>query len=101
MKKVIVLKWVENGQRYVKEIDRQEMLEKFQKLVAEYQDNNEISRKLTKIIPTAQYIFIQKDYNETQEVPSISYKINEVVGILKILRHHKIVWGILTEYCQQ
>ena len=101
MKKVIVVKWIEDWQKHVKEIDRQEMLDKFRKLAEEYQDNNEISLKLIKIIPTAQWILIQKDHNNTQEVPSISYKINEVVGSLKILRHHKIVWSILDDYCQE
>lgn len=100
MKNVIELKWIEGGQKYVKQVNRQEILEKFQVLVKNYQDNNEISRKLTKIIPTAEEIRINEDYNSTQEIPCITYQINEVVGILKIRRHHKIVWGILHEYCQ-
>lgn len=101
MKNVITLKWVEKGQKHVKQANRQEMLEKFQMLVRDYQDNNEISIKLTKIIPTAKEIRINKDYNATQEIPCITYVINEAVGILKILRHHKIVWSVLHEYCKE
>lgn len=101
MKNVITLKWVEKGQKHIKQVNRLEMLEKFKMLVKNYQDNNEISIKLTKIIPTAREIRINKDYNLTQEIPCITYSINEVTGILKILRHHKIVWSVLDRYCQE
>ena len=101
MKNVITLRWIEKGQKHVKQVNRREMLEKFQMLVRDYQDNNEISIKLTKIIPTAKEIQINKDYNLTQEIPCITYLINEVTGILKILRHHKIVWSVLHEYCKE
>lgn len=101
MKETISLKWIRNGELGVCEVNRQEFLQRFQELVKNYPDNNEISQKLVKIIPHATQIKINYDINQTQDTPVITYRIhNDVLGILKILRHHKIVWNTLNEYCK-
>ena len=102
MRETISFRWIKNGELGGREVSRVEMLSKFQELVKDYPDNNEIAIKMTEIIPKVTQIKINFDLNKSQDVPCIAYKVdNEVVGILKILRHHKIVWGILNKYCQE
>ena len=94
--------WLEKGMRYQKELKRDEVYAIFDGLVKGYAsaDNNEISKKLVQIIPEVDKIFINRDHNETQDVPFIVYYINDEVHILKIRNCHKIVWTILNEYCK-
>ena len=51
------------------------------------------------VIPYADKIFIDKDYNDTQDIPMIIYEIDRKKNVLKIIRYHKIVWAILDKYC--
>lgn len=99
---IINLRWIEKNMRHHKELKRDEVYAIFEGLVKGYasSDNNEISKKLIEIIPEVDEIFINKDHNETQDVPFIVYYINEEVHILKIRNCHKIVWTILNEYCK-
>ena len=104
MKKTTInFRWLEKGIRYHKELKRDEVYAVFEGLVKGYAscDNNEISKKLILIIPEVEEIFINKDYNATQDVPFIVYYMDGgEVHILKIKNHHKIVWTILNEYCK-
>lgn len=102
MKETITMRWIRDGKHGEKEIDRQEFLSKFKELVAGYPDNNEISKKMCLLIPDLEQIRIDYDINQTQDTPCITYKIhNGVFGFFKILRHHKIVWNTLHEYCKE
>lgn len=93
------LKWIEQGEAYEKELVRLEVMAVFYGLYKGFAEDNEISEKLVKILPDVEWIKINKDHNETQEVPCITYKANDIVGVMKIIRHHKIVWTILNTYC--
>lgn len=98
----ITFSWLEKSMRNRKQLKREEVYAIFDGLVKGYasSDNNEISKKLIEIIPDVDEIFINKDHNETQDVPFIVYYINGEVHVLKIRNCHKIVWTILNEYCK-
>lgn len=95
------LKWIEQGKTYEKKLARFEVMTVFYGLYKGFAEDNEISEKLLKIIPDVEWIRINKDHNETQEIPCITYKANGAVGVMKIIRHHKIVWAILNKYCNK
>ncbi len=102
-KTTITFSWIEKSMRYQKQLRRDEVYAIFDGLVKGYasSDNNEISKKLIEIIPEVDEIVINKDHNETQDVPFIVYYMDGgEVHILKIKNHHKIVWTILNEYCK-
>ena len=98
----IKLRWIEEGEEHKKELDREKMYEVFEGLVKGFERDNYISRKMiSEIVPDVDSIFINKDYNSTQDVPSMAYKIDGVNYLLKIKRYHKIVWSILNKYCTE
>ncbi len=95
----IILNWFENGKRTEKEINRESVMAVFEGLKEGFDGNNEISRKLLDVLPNVDEITINKDYIETQDVPSIAYSIDGSHELLKIMRCHKIVWAILDKHC--
>lgn len=95
----IMLKWMEKGKKNQKKLDRKEVGVVFKGLALGFSDDNEISKKLLEILPEVDEIFLNKDSNETQDVPYIAYYINGKENILKIKRYHKVVWSILEKYC--
>lgn len=97
----IILKWVEKGKKQKKFVNREKMLAVFQGIAIGFSDDNEISKKLVELIPYVEEIKINKDLNETQDVPCITYKVNGEKEIIKIIRYHKIVWAILNKYCSE
>lgn len=98
MKETIRFTWLQQGRKHEKTVKREAVLSAFKGLVVGFEGDNEISLKLTEIIPYADEIHINKDYNATQDVPSICCKIDGEKECLKIMRHHKIVWSILEKY---
>lgn len=98
----IIFSWKKNQEVHQKELERNEVYAVFDGLVKGYAsvDNNQISKKLVRIIPEVDKIFINADHNGTQDVPYIVYYINGERKILKIKRCHKIVWTIFDEYCK-
>lgn len=99
----IIFSWKDNGEIYQKEIDREAFYSMFDGLAKgfEKEGDNRVSKKLIKIIPDANKIFINKDINRTQDDPFIVYYISgEEPKILKIKRCNDIVWGILLKYCK-
>lgn len=95
----IRLKWISKGEKHEKMLNREEVMAVFEGLVKGFTDDNEISEKLLKIIPKAEWLKINQDHNDTQEIPCITYGLNGSVYVLKIIRYHKIVWSILNKYC--
>ena len=77
----IIFKWVEKGKKHQILLNREKMLMVFEGIALGFK--------------------INKDLNATQDVPSISYKVNGQRGMLKIIRYHKIVWAILDKYCSE
>ena len=45
--------WKKEGKIFKKEIERLKMIAPFEKLIKEFKNNNEISKKLVKVIPVA------------------------------------------------
>ena len=98
----IKFSWVKSGYMHQKEIDRKAMFDVFDGVRKGFEGDNRISRALVEdIIPNADSIFINKDFNDTQTEPSISYKIDGKSKLLKIIRYHKIVWAIFDKYCTE
>lgn len=99
----IDFQWTEGGETHNRILDRKKLYAIFNGLAEGYAgDDNEISAKMVKdIIPYVDKISINKDHNETQEDPLISYEIDRQLRVLKIKRCHKIVWSILDRYCTE
>ena len=99
----IIYGWRENGTDHQKEIDRNDFYAMFDGLAKGFEKvgDNEISKKLVEIIPEVDKIFINKDINETQDVPSIEYHVADEANLIKIMRWHNIVWSILNKYCTE
>ena len=98
----IELTWVHEGKKYMKELVREDFYAIFSGLVAGFRDDNVISQKMIQdIIPHADKIFINKDFNETQNIPTLVYFIGDEKNIFKIMRYHKIVWSILDKLCTE
>ena len=102
-KTAIIYEWVERSKKHQKEICREDLYAIFEGLAKGFEKmgDNEISKKLIEIIPEVDRICINKDANETQDVPSIVYYSNGNKNLLKIMRGHKIVWSILEKYCTE
>lgn len=97
----IILEWTENGKKSQKQLERKEIKEVFKGLSMGFRDDNEISKRMLKIIPEVDKIFIYKDVNRSQDDPFIIYCIDGEEDILKIKRYHKIVWAIFDKYCTE
>lgn len=99
----IDFQWIAGGKEHNKILDRQKMYSIFNGLAEGYaEDENEISTTMVNdVIPYADKISINRDYNETQDIPMISYEIARKTKVLKIKRYHKIIWAILDRYCTE
>ena len=100
-KETINLQWIEKEKRYEKEISRQDIIDIMKSLKNGFDENNEISKKLCEILPNTVSITLNKDRNEQLDIPMISLKVGENTYVLEIRRNHKIIWGILNEYCKE
>lgn len=97
----IDLIWTEKGIKHKRNLKRNEVYSVFKGIEKGFVGDNEIAKKLIKIIPIVDKIYINKDYNETQDVPFIIYYVGEESKIIKIIRYHKIIWAILDKYCTE
>ena len=100
-KEPIILKWIEKGKVGEKEIDRQAMYDIMLAIKQGFDDDNEISSIMVEYIPKLITIEINKDRNEQLEVPMICCINEDAVKVVKIIRHHKIIWSILNKYCTE
>ena len=103
MKNVIMLTYVVKSKTYQGEIDRQKFFDWMKDIAERFKGNNEISTRFVKLIPKMTKMEINKDINETQDVPFVLYEelnSNEQ-KILKIMRCHHIIWGFLDHYCDE
>lgn len=100
-KETINLQWIEKEKRYEKEISRQDIIDIMKSLKNGFDENNEISKKMCEVLPTTVSIMINKDRNEQLDIPMISLKVGENTYVLEVRRNHKIIWGILNEYCKE
>lgn len=95
------LRWCEKGAINEKEIAREQFINIMKSLKDGFGDNNEISKKLCKFLPEVQTIFINKDRNDELDIPTIVlYFEDNAHKIIEIRRNHKIIWGVLNEYCK-
>lgn len=98
-KEPIILKWIEKCKTYEKEIDRQSMYDIMLAIRQGFNEDNQISSIMVEYIPKLITIEINKDRNEQLEVPMICCINEDAVKVIKIIRHHKIIWEILNKYC--
>ena len=100
-KETINLQWIEKEKMYEREISRQYIIDIMKSLKNGFDENNEISKKMCEVLPKTVSIMINKDRNEQLDIPMISLKVGENTYVLEIRRNHKIIWGILNEYCKE
>ena len=103
MKDTIQLNYVVKGKRYEGKINRKEFFDWMRDISERFKGNNEISIKFVGLIPKMTEMEINKDINETQDVPFVLYKEEnkEQRKVLKIMRCHHIIWGFLDHYCDE
>lgn len=99
----IIYEWIEEGKKHQKTISRENFYVMFEGLAKGFSKigDNEISKKLVEVIPEAERICINKDINETQDIPSIIITTGPKRKQIKIMRRHVIVWSILNRYCTE
>ena len=95
----LTLKWKKEGKIFKKEIERLKMIAPFEKLIKEFKNNNEISKKLVKVIPVATEIHINWDC--TADVNRVYYTIEGATKSIPIIGAHSIVWTKLKELCTE
>ena len=100
-KETINLQWIEKEKMYEREISRKYIIDIMKSLKNGFDENNEISKKMCEVLPKTVSIMINKDRNEQLDIPMISLKVGENTYVLEIRRNHKIIWGILNEYCKE
>ena len=85
-----------------KKVEREKMLNLFKEISNNFSANNEISNQLVEIIPSLKAIEIDRVRNAQCDVPFINCEMNDGTSkVIRILRWHKIVWGILDEFCRE
>ena len=99
---ILYLAWKENGGVDEKPINRELFYDVMDGIRKGFPDDNEISTIFCeKIIPEAEYIFVDKDRNKEMTAPFIQYKVNGETKVLEIIRYHKVIWALLDRYCQK
>lgn len=101
--KDIILFYSEKGITYQGSINRAVFLDKMNKLISWYPTCNENAKTLVNIIPKAEYFKINSDFNETQDIPIIEYKLSGADPsdrrIIKLMRPYTIIWSMIDQYC--
>lgn len=101
--KDIILFYSEKGITYQGSINRAVFLDKMNKLISWYPTCNENAKALVNIIPKAEYFKINSDFNETQDIPIIEYKLSGATPsdrrIIKLMRPYTIIWSMIDQYC--
>lgn len=93
----IFIERIFEGKRFQNDVDRKEIIKYFTWLKDRFPDDNEISKKLLTVLDEVDCIYMNDDENANREVPFIEVVTNEERNIIKIIRHHKIVWTKLRE----
>lgn len=101
MNEPIIAKSIKKGKLYKTEVDREKFLKIMESIRDGFQEDNEISTIFCKIIPEISEILINEDRNKNLDVPFVTYEIGGEKKVLKIIRHHKIIWAILNVYCEE
>jgi len=97
----ILLQWIENGDFHKKEISRQNIIDIMQSLKNGFDENNFVSTQMCEVLPKTISIHINKDRNKELDVPTIICQMPNGYKGIDIMRNHKIIWGILNEYCKE
>lgn len=85
-----------------KKVERERMLKLFEEISNSFSNNNEISKQLVETIPSLKAIEIDRVRNAQCDVPFINCEMNDGTSkVIRILRWHKIIWGILDEFCRE
>mgnify|MGYP000001921124 FL=1 len=95
--KIIFVKNQADGSKKKRKQSRKQVIRSFKKLVEDYPDNNEISKRLLTILPEVDKVIIPvEDLNRNN--PYIICQINKETKMLEISRNHKICWKILKNF---
>ena len=108
METKFTIKWVEGGVQKERVYDRHKIMAIFEGLKEGFVDDNEISKKLLKVLPETVVLFINKDANKSMDVPQIGITLSRfdencdpIKEPIFIRRYHKIVWSILDRLCEE
>ena len=83
-------------------VEREKMLRLFKEISENFTNNNEISKQFIDVIPDLNVIEIDRVRNAECDVPFIACEmIDGTSKVIRILRWHKIIWGILDEFCRE
>lgn len=93
----IILKWKRNKKYYEKTIKREEIMATFEGLIKGFSSNNEVSKKLSEIIPVTLQIKI--NWDNTAEINQLYYIVDDKEKGIPIINTHCIVWAVLNGYC--
>lgn len=95
--KIIFIQNKKDGSEKKAKQSRKKVIKTFKKLVKNYPDNNEIAKKLIKILPNVDKVIIPED-DLNRNNPYILCKINDGTIYMEIPRCHKICWNKLKEF---
>ena len=102
----LTFSWIKDGLQYKRVYDREKIASIFRGLKEGFEDDNEISKKILEKLPETVVIFVNKDANNTQDVPQIGLTLSKfdeycdpIKEPLMIRRYHKIVWSIIDRLC--
>lgn len=96
----INLQWIEQGEFHKKKISRDGIINIMKSLKNGFDENNCVSTQLCETLPKTISIHINKDRNKELDVPKIICQMSDGCKGIDIMRNHKIIWGILDEYCK-
>lgn len=93
----IILKWWKNAKVQQKEIKREEFYNTISKTI-NTEDMNMV--KLKEILPKVCEIYVNCDFNSTQDIPGVWLYTEESNSYNKIRRANKNFWMEINNYCQ-
>ena len=103
----IIFRCIEKGRMRENEVNREDVLTVFEGLVNGFHDDNTVSKELIEYIPDADVVVVNKDINNSKDIPFIAIiskddqsEKEDVRKIINIMRRHTIVWSIINKYCE-
>lgn len=103
VKKFIRLIYVEGGKSYHGEINRADFIDQISHMVNWYPSCNDNAKKLCELLPNIDYIKINKDIINTQDVPCIEYQFfgEDTPKCMKFMRMYTIIWSLFMFQCEE
>lgn len=96
----IVFLVIENKELRVTRKSKEEVVTIMKTIRDCYSDNNQISTKLSEILPETYIISVNKDRNDDLVEPLIICETLKETIPVGIINHHKIIWAHLNNWCE-